>query len=88
MNWIETQDGELLNIVTGASLVISPPKNDNRGWWIVLNHNVAGASRICAEYAKESDAMKVFEDFKNKLRRSGEKIFKFKEEADANEISC
>lgn len=75
--WIETQEGELINLDTGTQVIIREPKNENRGWWIILNHSEMGASRICAEYASEGKAREVFESFKNKLRRNGEKIFKF-----------
>ena len=28
--WVETQDGELVNLDTGATVSMRPPKNENR----------------------------------------------------------
>lgn len=45
-----------------------------------MNNNV-----ICAEYSEESNAQKAFEELKNKMRRTGAKIFKFKKESEEND---
>lgn len=78
--WIETQNGELVNIDTGMEIRIREPKIKNGGWWILMNNNV-----ICAEYSEESNAQKAFEELKNKMRRTGAKIFKFKKESEEND---
>ena len=76
--WIETQEGELINLDTGALMAIKEAKIENHGYWLMLNHQAMGINRLCGEYAEKEQAEKVFEELKNKLRRNGEKIFRFK----------
>ena len=82
--WIETQDGyTIANAETGSAVMLR--FRDYNGIWEI--YFIAGDSRlnrVCATYKDEATARKAFEDFKAKLRRNGEKIFKFKED-EANE---
>ena len=73
--WIETQDCKLINLDNGVEIkkIASAIQDEHLIIWIQGRN-----SEICGEYANESDAAKAFDDFKNKLRRNGEKIFKFK----------
>lgn len=76
--WIETQDGNAVtDIENGSTIILRIHINV---WEISLSVGVSNLSRVCAVYKNEATARKAFEDFKAKLRRNGEKIFKFKED--------
>lgn len=76
--WIETQDGyTIANVETGTAVMF---RDYNGIWEIYFIAGDSSLSHVCAVYKNEATARKAFEDFKAKLRRNGEKIFKFKED--------
>lgn len=71
--WIETQEGELIN--PESAVVIKIMKKCGGGY--VVAALIKDETSTCAEYLDKSKAQADMEKFKNKLRRNGEKIFKF-----------
>ncbi len=69
--WIETQDGELVNSAYIKRLFTHKK--------ILMIEFANGGTVTIAEYHDETEKKKAVEEFKTKLRRCGEKIFKFKE---------
>ena len=74
--WIETQNGDLINSKFIKRLYIHRQ--------FLMIEFADGGTVTIAEYSDESKMKKALEEFKTKLRRCGEKIFKFKE-SDENE---
>lgn len=69
--WIETQDGDLVNSAYVKRLWLCHKS-------LMVEFADGGLVKI-AEYNDENEMEKAVEEFKTKLRRCGEKIFKFKE---------
>ena len=83
--WVEMQSGDLINLDNGVEVALTPPSFHKRKWAVILNRkNIA---RCLAEYGEEKTARAVMESFKEKIRRTGGKIFKFKEEAEENGVT-
>lgn len=81
--WIETQDGDLINMETGSCVYVDAKINS----WNVL-FDTTSKIYVLGRYKAEKNAREMLDAFKQKIRRSGEKIFKFKEEGENNELSC
>lgn len=69
--WIETQDGDLVNAEYVKRLYVHRQ--------FLMIEFADGGTVTIAEYSDETKMKKAVEEFKTKLRRCGEKIFKFKE---------
>lgn len=69
--WIETQDGDLVNADYIKRVYVQKQ-------FLMLVFADGGTVTI-AEYSDETKMKKAVEEFKTKLRRCGEKFFKFKE---------
>ena len=81
--WVETQDGVVvINLETGSYVYLDERKN---GWQVILK--AATFRHILGKYKAEKNAREMLDAFKQKLRRSGEKIFKFKEEVEENDVT-
>ena len=72
--WIETQSGDLIN--PESAIVIKIMRKCGGGY--VVAAMMRDEQITFAEYTEKNHAQKDMEEFKNKLRRNGEKIFKFK----------
>ena len=81
--WVETQDGVVvINLETGSYVYLDERKD---GWQVILE--TATLSHILGKYKAEKNAREMLDAFKQKLRRCGEKVFKFKEEAEENDVA-
>lgn len=76
--WIETQSGALIN--PKSAMVIRIMNKCGGGY--VVAALMKDETITFAEYSEKSKAQADLEKFKNKLRRNGEKIFKFGEMKD------
>lgn len=83
--WGETQDGVIvINLETGYCVRFTKLEG---GKYAVI-FDIKERLYVLGKYKSEEKAREMLDAFKQKLRRSGEKIFKFKEEAVENEVSC
>lgn len=75
--WIETQDGELVNVDFVKYFYI-------RGK-LLMAEFAGGGNVVIAEYSDNNAAKKAVEKFEEKIRRTDKRFFKFEKESGAND---
>ena len=75
--WIETQDGELVNVDFVKYFYIKGK--------LILAEFADGGNVAIAEYQSEENIKKAVGKFEEKLRRTGKRIFKFDKESEKND---
>ena len=74
--WVETQDGELVNV----DYVVHIGAKNRNGKYQIYAEFADGGNIEVGEYNSEESKTVALEEFVQKIRRTGARIFKFKKE--------